>query len=183
MNSVHGVDRIEPHSANTGQTSWKRYGCGLASLFADGLDRLNLPGRAAGGQVVGGLEVHPEIRGGAEGLGQQPCGVGGDAALATDQLVQPLNRDAQMGRERHLRNAKRLQKIGRKNHARMCRYPVCRSHNQPPKDTDDINGYTVSMQYINTYTMACDAPCDETDLIQMRRTCLIFAPTLMSSSN
>ena len=46
--------------------------------------------------LVVGLELHPGFRGGAEGLGEKPGGLGGDAALAADDLVDALHGHPEM---------------------------------------------------------------------------------------
>ena len=45
-------------------------------------------------EVVVGLQVQPELWSCAECLCEQPCGVGSDTALAPDDLVDVLHRDA-----------------------------------------------------------------------------------------
>ena len=75
-----------------------------------------------------GLQVEPEARAGLERLGEFPCRVGGDAALAAHDLVDPLHRDAEMGGERHLRNLERLQELFAQNLTRVSRDPVFRQH-------------------------------------------------------
>jgi hypothetical protein len=52
------------------------------------------------------LEVEPELGGGAEGLGEQPSGLGCDTPLAPNELVDSLNRNTNVLRESYLGLAK-----------------------------------------------------------------------------
>lgn len=58
-------------------------------LGADRLAALLL----GGGEVVLGLKGHPELGAGAEEAGEAEGGVGGDAALAAEDLAQAVRRD------------------------------------------------------------------------------------------
>jgi transposase-like protein len=87
--------------------------------------------RSAPSQVVGGLQVEPELRCGVERLRQQPRGRGSDAALAPNQLVDPLDRHTQVRCERNLRDPVRLQELPLQDDARMGRDAVLRDHRLP----------------------------------------------------
>ena len=63
------------------------------------------------GQVVVGLKVEPELRGGAKGARQAQSGIGGDAALALDDGVDAIRRDAQGARQGILADAQRLEEL------------------------------------------------------------------------
>lgn len=75
---------------------------------AEGGKLLGLEGRR---QVIGGLHVDPELRGGAERAGEQPRRVGGHAPLAVDDLVDALDRDAEVLGELGLRDAHGLEEL------------------------------------------------------------------------
>lgn len=71
------------------------------------------------GQVVGGLQVEPEFRGGVEGLGEEPGGGGGDASFAVDDFVHALDGNAHMRGKLYLRNFQGKQKFFEENFAGM----------------------------------------------------------------
>ena len=62
-------------------------------------------------QIVAGLEIHPELRRGAEVAPEAQCGIRRNAALAEHNLVDAPRRDADIGRKPVLRDAERLQKF------------------------------------------------------------------------
>src|SRR3954463_5249029 len=62
------------------------------------------------GEVVLGLEVNPELGRGAEGVREQPGRLRGDAALASHDLVHPLDPDIELLGERQLGQAHREEK-------------------------------------------------------------------------
>ena len=62
-------------------------------------------------EIVSGLQIHPQLGGGAERFGQVQRRVRRDAALAFDQFVQPCTRPAEFPGKLRLRNAGRLQEF------------------------------------------------------------------------
>jgi len=62
-------------------------------------------------EVMGRLQIEPEFRCGIEGLREEPGGFRSDAALATDELINSLDRYAQVLRECHLSLAERNQEF------------------------------------------------------------------------
>jgi hypothetical protein len=52
------------------------------------------------------LEIEPELGGGAERMGEQPGGLGCDTSLAPNELVDSLDRNANVLRESDLGLAK-----------------------------------------------------------------------------
>ena len=71
-----------------------------------------------------GLEIDPELRRRPKGLGQQPCGLRRDAALGANELVDALDRDAQVSSQCDLGEAQRNQELLLKDLPGMCRNPV-----------------------------------------------------------
>lgn len=63
------------------------------------------------GQVESSLEVDPELRGGAKGLGKEPGGIRRDSPLPADQLVDPLDGNSQIGGQGNLRDAQGMQVV------------------------------------------------------------------------
>jgi len=57
------------------------------------------------------LKADPELRGRVESLGQKPSGLGGNAALAANDLVDPLDRDSKVLGECNLGESQRLKKL------------------------------------------------------------------------
>ena len=57
------------------------------------------------------LQIEPELRGGAEGLREEPSRLGRNAPLASNDLVDPLERDLEVLRQSHLANAERNQEL------------------------------------------------------------------------
>jgi hypothetical protein len=67
------------------------------------------------GEIVRGLEVEPELGGGAEGLRKQPGRLGRNAALASNDLVDALNGDADVRCKGDLSLAQRKKELLTKN--------------------------------------------------------------------
>jgi hypothetical protein len=57
------------------------------------------------------LKVEPELGRGAEGLGEEPGGLGCDTPLAPDKLVDSLDRNADVLRESYLSSAERNEEL------------------------------------------------------------------------
>lgn len=74
------------------------------------------------------LKIDPELRRSAESLSQEPSGVGRNTTLAPNQLVHPLNRNADVLSESNLRHPQRFQEFLEKNLPRMCRSAVLWQH-------------------------------------------------------
>lgn len=79
-------------------------------------------------QVVNGLQIAPEFWGSPKGVGEQPCGVGGDAPFAVYDFVHPLDRDLQLGGQRPLRNLQGLEKFFPEDDSGMSRNSLGRYH-------------------------------------------------------
>ena len=67
------------------------------------------------GEIICSLEVEPELGCGAEGLRKKPCRLRCDAALASDNLVDALNRDTDVSCKGDLSLAQREEKLLTKN--------------------------------------------------------------------
>jgi hypothetical protein len=80
---------------------------------------------------MGSLQVKPELRSGVESLGKKPSCLGRDAALTADQLIDPLNGDAEMFGERNLSLAQGDQKLLAEDLARVRGNAVLRLHGYP----------------------------------------------------
>ena len=65
----------------------------------------NSPGGPIARQIVYGLKVHPEFGRGAKRTCEEPCRVGRDSAFAVHDLVDALDRNAQLSGELGLGNA------------------------------------------------------------------------------
>jgi hypothetical protein len=74
------------------------------------------------------LKIDPKLGRSAESLSQEPSGLRRNTALATNQLVDPLNRHSDMLSERNLRHAQRLQEFFKEDFSGMCRSTVFREH-------------------------------------------------------
>ena len=67
------------------------------------------------GEIVCSLKVEPELGCGAEGLGEKPGRLRRDAAFASDDLVDALNRDTDVLCKGDLSLAQREEKLLTKN--------------------------------------------------------------------
>jgi hypothetical protein len=74
-------------------------------------DRLNVVFRPILREVVLCLQVHPEVGCGLERACEEPGGLRGDAALAVDELVDPLDGNPEMTGDPGLRNFHREQEL------------------------------------------------------------------------
>jgi len=88
--------------------------------------------RPVPGQIVRCLEVRPELRRGIECLREQPCGLGRDATLAANQLVDALDRYTEMCGDRDLGDAERDEEFLTQDHARVRGDAILRKHAEPP---------------------------------------------------
>jgi len=97
-------------------------------------NRRDLGGWPSGGQIVVGLEVHPELRAGVERLGEQPGRFGRDTPTPANNLIDPLNGHTEVGGEGDLSDSKGLKELEEENLAWMGGSPVGRKHS-------DVLGY------------------------------------------
>lgn len=74
------------------------------------------------------MEIEPELRRGTEGLCEKPCSFGCDPSLPAHQLVDALNRDADVLRESDLSLAKGDEELLAEDLSRVCGNAVCRLH-------------------------------------------------------
>lgn len=65
------------------------------------------------------LEVGPELWRGAKCSGEEPRGLDADAASTAHDLTDALERDAEVAREIHLRDAERIEELLAKDDARV----------------------------------------------------------------
>jgi hypothetical protein len=93
--------------------------------------RLEFARGARDGEVVGGLEVEPELGGSTERLRQEPGRLGGYAAFAADELIDSLNGNSEVSRQGHLRLTKGDKELLEKDLARMGRNAMRRLHAYP----------------------------------------------------
>jgi hypothetical protein len=77
------------------------------------------------------LHIDPELRRGPKGTGEQPSRLGRHAALASDELIDPLNRYAEMLRKSDLTHAQGLQEVLQQDLAGMGGNPVLGSISTP----------------------------------------------------
>src|SRR5262245_51678583 len=69
------------------------------------------PRRATHGEIVGRLEIDPELRRRSERLGEEPSGLGRHAALPADDLVDPLEGDSEVAGEMDLADRQRAEEL------------------------------------------------------------------------
>jgi hypothetical protein len=74
------------------------------------------------------LEIDPELGGGVKRQREQPCSLGGDAALSADKFVDALHWHAEMRSECNLRDAKRLEELLTQDYAGVRGNAVIRDH-------------------------------------------------------
>jgi hypothetical protein len=75
-------------------------------------------------QIVCSLEVEPELGGGAERLSEEPGRPRRDTTLASNDLVDPLNRDTNMLCKSDLRLTQRQKELFAKNLSGVRRNPI-----------------------------------------------------------
>ena len=82
-------------------------------------------------EIVGRLEIEPELRSGVQRLREKPCCFWSDATLAAHELVDPLKRDAEVLGQGDLSLTERPKELLAKNFAGVCGNALTGMHGYP----------------------------------------------------
>jgi hypothetical protein len=93
---------------------------GLVSISHSLLQASDHAPRASLREIVYSLQVDPELRGRAECLREQPRRLWCDAPLASNDLVDALQRHSDVLRESHLRDTEGFEKLGFQDRSGVC---------------------------------------------------------------